>query len=159
MFQVGIARWLPIGHALPNQCILTKWKLSTLTKKAMLLSSTWMILQLFDSVISLWGKLIKSFNDRAPSTLDFNVGYYEGSQQAKIWLVTDLKTFYQTFFNIGRVTLWCDGPVQETESTRKWKREPSSNTSVVHWQENEQNVKEAYKKLLENTPMLGTLLV
>ena len=33
-----------------------------------------------DSVTSLQVKLIKAFKDRVPSTLDFNVDYYEGSQ-------------------------------------------------------------------------------
>ena len=51
----------------------------------------------FESVTSLRVKLIETFKERVPNTLDFNVGYYEGSQQAKIWLVTadDLKIFYQ----------------------------------------------------------------
>ena len=57
----------------------------------------------FDSVTSLRVKLIETFKERDPSTLDFNVGYYEGSQQAKIWLVTtdDLKTFYRKLVGCG----------------------------------------------------------
>ena len=42
----------------------------------------------FESVTSLRVKQIETFNERVPSTLDFNVGYYEGTQQSKIWLVT-----------------------------------------------------------------------
>ena len=107
-----------------------------------------------DSVTSLRVKLIEAFKDRVPSTLDSNVGYYEGSQQAKIWLVTtdDLKTLYQKFSSGGQITLWCDGRAQEVEVSRKRKREESNSgtrSSVAHRLENEQNVQEAYKKLLE----------
>ena len=38
----------------------------------------------FESVTSLRVKLIETFKEQVPNTLDFNVGYYEGSQQAKI---------------------------------------------------------------------------
>ena len=108
----------------------------------------------FDSVTSLRVKLIEAFKDRVPSTLDFNVGYYEGSQQAKIWLVTsdDLKTLYQRFSGGGQITLWCDGRAQEVDNSRKRKREESSSesgSSVAHRLENEKSVEEAYKKLLE----------
>ena len=110
----------------------------------------------FESVTSLRVKLIETFKERVPNTLDFNVGYYEGSQQAKIWLVTaeDLKTFYQKFAKGGQVTLWCDGRLQEPESAgRKRKREESSSetgtTSGANRLENEQNVEETYKKLLD----------
>ena len=42
-------------------------------------------------------KLIDVFKESVPATIDFNVGYFEGSQQAKIWLVQpeDLKTMCQ----------------------------------------------------------------
>ena len=111
----------------------------------------------FDSVTSLRVKLIEAFKDRVPSTLDFNVGYYEGSQQAKIWLVTsdDLKTFYRKFPKGGQVMLWCDGRAQEGEGSqsRKRKRDESNSDSGsstgTNRLENEQNVEETYKKLLE----------
>ena len=66
-------------------------------------------------------KLVETFKERVPGTLDFNVGYYEGSQQAKIWLVTadDLKTLYRKFPKGGQVTLWCDGRFQEAESVSR----------------------------------------
>ena len=111
----------------------------------------------FDSVTSLRVKLIETFKERVPSTLDFNVGYYEGSQQAKIWLVTtdDLKTFYRKFPKGGQVILWCDGRPQDTEDARKRKREESNSETGsstgrgTNRFENEQNVEETYKKLLE----------
>ena len=38
----------------------------------------------FESVTALRVKLIESFRENVPNTIDFNVGYFEGSQQAKI---------------------------------------------------------------------------
>ena len=47
----------------------------------------------FETVNALRIKLIEAFQEGVPNTLDFNVGYYEGSQQSKVWLVVsdDLK--------------------------------------------------------------------
>ena len=47
----------------------------------------------FDTVMALRLKLIEAFSDQLPNTVDFSVGYYEGSQRSKVWLVTadDLK--------------------------------------------------------------------
>ena len=47
--------------------------------------------------------LIEEFGDNVPGQLDFSVGYYDGSQQAKAWLVTknDLDTMYKKFSNGG----------------------------------------------------------
>ena len=41
-------------------------------------------------------KLIDEIGDQVPEKVDFNVGYYEGKQQAKIWLVSkeDLEMMY-----------------------------------------------------------------
>ena len=41
----------------------------------------------FESVTSLRVKLIEVFKEQVPSILDFNVRYYEGSQQAKFGLL------------------------------------------------------------------------
>ena len=45
--------------------------------------------------------LIDEFGDNVPGQLDFSVGYYDGRQQAKRWLVTknDLDTMYKKFPN------------------------------------------------------------
>ncbi len=43
--------------------------------------------------------------------MDFCVGYCEGSQQARVWLVTsdDLNSMYLRYRKGGPITLWCDG--------------------------------------------------
>ena len=52
------------------------------------------------------------FQEQVPATATFDVGYFEGKPQSKIWLVTseDLGKLYP---NGGEVPLWCDG-VSET---------------------------------------------
>ena len=63
----------------------------------------------FDTVMTLRLKLIESFPDQVPNTVDFSVGYYEGSQQSKVWLVTvdDLAKMYRDAKH-GNITLCCD---------------------------------------------------
>ena len=65
----------------------------------------------FDSVTAMKMMLMEEFGDNVPGQLDFSVGYYDGSQQAKTWPVAknDLDTMYKKFPNGGNITLWCDG--------------------------------------------------
>ena len=42
----------------------------------------------FESVLSLRLKLIEHLKEHVPSTVDFNVGYYEGQQHTKVLVVT-----------------------------------------------------------------------
>ena len=69
-----------------------------------------------------------------PSNLDFTVGYYDGSQQAKVWLCTadDLSTMYSKYPNGGTLSLWCDG-----KSDLKRKRNVDSSTTYHHQKEEE----------------------
>lgn len=50
----------------------------------------------FASVKAIRMQLIEEFKDQVPDSLSFQIGYFEGSQQAKISLVTDeeLKRLY-----------------------------------------------------------------
>ena len=106
----------------------------------------------FESVTALRVKLIESFTESVPNTIDFNVGYFEGSQQAKVWLVVpdDLKTMYQKYPQGGAINLWCDARCVETEveNVRKRKRDSETNKKQ-NIEENEKEVEEAYKELLE----------
>jgi len=82
-------------------------------------------------------KLIDELGDQVPEKFDFNVGYYEGKQQAKIWLVSteDLKMMYSNHSK-GDITLWCDG--RDTKETRG-KRKHETN-SCINRQEGRQCV-------------------
>ena len=64
----------------------------------------------FETVMALRLKLIEAFSDHVPNTVDFSVGYYEGSQQSKVWLVTadDLKKMYESIKR-GHITLCHSG--------------------------------------------------
>ena len=106
----------------------------------------------FESVNALRVKLIEAFQEGVPKTIDFNVGYHEGSQQAKVWLVVpdDLKRMYQKYPHGGSVTLWCDARCQEDDVDNARKRKRDTDTSrKQNIDENEQHVDHAYKKLLD----------
>lgn len=66
-------------------------------------------------------KLIEEFKDQVPNTVDFTIGYLEGSRQTKICIVSadDLQTMYKKYPSGGNVTLWCDQ--REVNSSRKRK--------------------------------------
>ena len=106
----------------------------------------------FESITALRVKLIESFRESVPNTINFNLGYFEGSQQAKIWLVVpdDLKTMYQKYPQGGAINLWCDARCDETEVENVRKRKRDSEVSKrQNIEENEKEVEDVYKKLLD----------
>lgn len=74
--------------------------------------------QRFKSVAALRSALWHEFGNAVPDEGDFNVGYFEGKQHAKKWLVTcqDLDAMYVHFEGKSCINLWCDGKAQEEES-------------------------------------------
>ena len=103
----------------------------------------------FESVTQIKMKLIEEFGDQVPSQLDFSVGYYDGSQQAKTWLVTrdDLDALYKKYPNGGNVSLWCDG--RSTDSVPKRKRDLDSQPGSSYRQGKEEETEKTYMELRE----------
>ena len=86
--------------------------------------------------------------------IDFSVGYCEGSQQAKVWLVTadDLDSMYVRYQKGGPITLWCDGKSRESrEEDHCGKRKRDNVVEVGRRQEREEEVESVYKELQEST--------
>ena len=101
----------------------------------------------FESVISLRAKLVEEFKEQVPNSLTFNVGYFEGQQHSKSWLVSrdDLNAMYAKYPR-GDITLWCDGKselVEDEAQTTKRKRDETSSRR----QEKEDEVDEVYREL------------
>ena len=67
--------------------------------------------QRFKSVTALRSALWHEFGDAVPDEGEFNVGFFEGKQHAKKWLVTsqDLDAMYAYFEGKPCLNLWCDG--------------------------------------------------
>ena len=65
----------------------------------------------FESVSAIKMKLIDEFKGQVPGNIDFNIGYYDGAQHSKVWLVSvdDLKSMYSKHPSGGEIVLWCDG--------------------------------------------------
>ena len=107
----------------------------------------------FDSLTALRVKLIDEFAETVPDTVNFNVGYFDGRQQAKLWLVTneDLACMYSKY-RTGEITLWCDGRQSDRdrigEEVRS-KRKRDSEANVSRRQEREEEVDTVFKDLKE----------
>ena len=73
--------------------------------------------QKFHSVAALRSALWHEFEDAVPDEGEFNVGYFEGKQHTKKWLVTsqDLKAMYSYFQGKPCLSLWCDGSKDQQE--------------------------------------------
>ena len=56
--------------------------------------------------------------DVVRDSLSFSVGYFEGQNHSKIWLVTreDFSTMYGKYPK-GEITLWCDGRTEQEDDT------------------------------------------
>ena len=119
----------------------------------------------FESIDSLKQLLMRQFKDSVPCTTEFNVGFMEGSQQAKIWLANedDLCSMYEVYKNGGNITLWCDGcsfhdSSSSSGSGQASKRKRDCETSTRR-QEKEEEVDSVFKELskkhegMENTKL------
>ena len=101
----------------------------------------------FESVNALRSKLVNDFVENIPSSEDFTVGYYDGSQHSKMWLVTadDLHSMYTKYPKGGNIVLWCDGKSSETPGKRKRKSDGYS----ISRQDREDDVQSIYEELKE----------
>ena len=65
----------------------------------------------FKSVAALRSALYHELENDVPEQGDYNIGYFEGRQQKKKWLVTpaDLDAMYSYYEGKTHVSLWCDG--------------------------------------------------
>ena len=73
------------------------------------------------------------FADAVPDEGEFNVGFFEGKQHIKKWLVTcqDLDAMYNHFAGKSCINLWCDGKLVEEDEEeiprKKQRRETKRN--------------------------------
>lgn len=86
---------------------------------------------------------MEELEDDVPSSIHFDVGYYE-KRSTKCWLVTaeDLELMYTTI-KTDEISLWCDADEGKSESKRKRKENGSSS------KQEEEDVDEHYKILTE----------
>ena len=100
----------------------------------------------FESVIGVRAKLMEKFEDQVPSSVSFDVGYFEGQQHSKMWLCSndDLKSMY-TKYPKGEITLWCEGKGAEQSNVcgKRKRDEPKSSKR----QDKEDEVEAVYKEL------------
>ena len=110
----------------------------------------------FESVKEVRTKLNEEFGEQVPNTLDFSIGYFDGSQQAKVWLYTaeDLKAMYSKHPSGGSISLWCDGNYTEVNHKKRRAEVPDQST---HCQLKEEETDSVFKELREkHTANYGT---
>ena len=83
-----------------------------------------------ESAVALRMKIVEEFKDVVPDSLNLSVGYFEGQNHSKIWLVTkeDFSTMYGRYPK-GEITLWCDGRTEQEDDVsvrKKCKRDEVS---------------------------------
>ena len=111
--------------------------------------------QKFHSVAALRSALWHEFGDAVPDEGEFNVGYFEGKQHTKKWLVTsqDLKAMYSYFQGKPCLSLWCDGSKdqqeddhEETAPRKKTKKETKKETKRHEREDELEDVFQQLKK-------------
>ena len=108
----------------------------------------------FSSIIDLKVKLMEEFGEQIPTTVQFSVGYFEGRQSTKKWLVSqdDLAAMYVSFTCSGKtsICLWCEGNSDDS-SSRKRNRDGSPGPSKRAVKEREvDDITEELKELHDN---------
>ena len=86
-----------------------------------------------------------------PSSPEFTLGYYDGSQQAKVWLYTteDLVTMYSKYPKGGVINFWCDGVYLADRGSQKRKRGEASVEQSSHRKAKEDENESIFKDLRE----------
>ena len=91
----------------------------------------------------LRAKIVEEFKEQVPNSSTFNIGYYEGSQHSKIWIVSneDLTSMYEKYPK-GEIILWCEGRTElmNEEKSRNSKRKR---------EEKEEEVEKVFQELKE----------
>ena len=89
---------------------------------------------------------LELIEDQVPSSVSFDVGYFEGQQHSKMWLCSndDLKSMYTKYLK-GEITLWCEGKGAEQSNVcgKRKRDEPKSSKR----QDKEDKVEAVYKEL------------
>ena len=110
----------------------------------------------FASIGALRLALYNELEDLLPDSEDYNLGYIEGKQQKKKWLVStsDLEAMYSLYEGKPRIPLWCDGKrpsdddSSDDEQERRERRKVRSSQS---WMIEKMNWRAFLSSLKRNT--------
>ena len=110
----------------------------------------------FESVKALRSALYHELECEIPDG-DYNVGYFEGSQHRKKWLVSpaDLESMYVHFKGKKHIPLWCDGKESGTDSCdeqpckKKKKKSKDKDTHTKKVSEQEEELESVFQNLRE----------
>lgn len=106
----------------------------------------------FESVESIRSALYHEFENEITDEGDYNLGYFEGKQQKKKWLVSqsDLQTMYELYHGKAQICLWCDGkdPMDDEDQPNPAKKRKKKVTADNSINEKEDEVESIFQKLV-----------
>ena len=143
-------RLLPSTH--------TKSRSITLQSAPNSLFGNCIVTQKFKSVSALRSALYHELGDDIPEEGDYSVGFFEGRQQSKKWLVTarDLEAVYVCYKGKSQVSLWCDGKEVEgcaesdeegTPIKKQKRKQKKESHGLSRRSEKEEELEEVFQKL------------
>lgn len=90
----------------------------------------------FRSVTDIRVNLLEEFGDDLPGTINFDVGFYE-KRSSKCLLVScnDVMKMYEAFKKDEDILLWCDAGKDESDKSRKRKRDSNEDEVDLIFQE------------------------
>ena len=107
----------------------------------------------FSSLIDLKVKLMKQFENQLPTTLAFNIGYYDGRQSEKRWICDkdDLEAMYTSPALLGKkeIVLWCDGRPEDNDFDNSRKKRARCHSPLTRRDDREAEIDELVDELRE----------
>ena len=105
----------------------------------------------FDTVSSMKHAIARELSDEIKdiNDIDFDIGYFEGKNSTKRWLVSseDLTQMYSKQKSGQEIALWCDLDSIVTEPSPKRKHNESSSSHSSNRQEKEEAIDTVYIEL------------
>ena len=85
----------------------------------------------FATVKQLKQSLIATFEEKLPTLSELKCGYLEKRTNAKRWIEDDkdLEAMYKTFSDKADITIWCEGPSSEEQTSKRGKKRKSDDSS------------------------------
>ena len=83
----------------------------------------------FSSIADAKAQILKEFSDEFPNNANIDIGYHDGRQSSKIWLVSeeDLAQMYKNCKHGNEISLWVDFmPEEDSEEEEHDKKKPKS---------------------------------
>lgn len=103
----------------------------------------------FESVPQMKAHVIRELKDELPKDPSLDIGYFEGRQSSKVWLVSakDLDSMYRKAKNGSELSLWVQSLQDDEEDSDDLEPEKKKSSESSRRQEKEEEVEAIYSEL------------